>query len=237
VKYGIINLRDDFTMSEAVAMHRFENLNCRSGKAQWWIAALILLGIIVVILVSLPARDTHIPPQPTPPAPNGGTGGEAQQGTSPEDKMGGFTITSSVFKEGERIPPEYTTDGKNISPPLSIAGVPEGTISLALIMDDPDAPAGVWDHWLVWNIPAAAREIAAGSLPAGVIQGANGWGKSEYGGPAPPSGTHRYEFKLYALDAMLSSLKAGSDKKALQTAMEGHILAECDLTGTYSRKK
>jgi Raf kinase inhibitor-like YbhB/YbcL family protein len=214
-------------------MHRAGIMNSRCGKVQWWIAAAILLGIIVVILVSLPARDTHIPPQPAPP--DQGQPG-TQQGATPEDKMGGFTLTSIAFKDGEKIPSEYTADGRNISPPLTISGIPDGTISLVLIMDDPDAPVGVWDHWLMWNIPPTAKEIAAGSVPPGAIQGANGWGKSGYGGPAPPSGTHRYVFKLYALDSMLS-LRPGTNKKALQQAVENHILAECDMTGLYSRAK
>ncbi len=108
-------------------------------------------------------------------------------------------ITSSAFKDREAIPMNYTADGEDISPPLSIRDVPEGTKSLALIVDDPDAPMGTWDHWIVFNIPSDTREIAEGSAPEG-IRGMNDFGKLEYGGPAPPSGTHRYKFKIYALD-------------------------------------
>lgn len=145
-----------------------------------------------------------------------------------------LTITSAAFADGEKIPPRYTADGSNVNPPLSISGLPEGTRSLALIVDDPDAPMGTWDHWIVFNIAPDTTEIAENSVPAGAVQGRNSWGRSDYGGPSPPSGTHRYFFKLYALDAELT-LPPGAKKNRLMAAMKGHILADTELMGLYSR--
>lgn len=141
-------------------------------------------------------------------------------------------LSSAAFKDGQVIPAEHTCDGADRIPPLDIADVPENAKSLALIVDDPDAPMGVWDHWVVWNIPASTKRIAA--QPSGVA-GKNSWGKLSYGGPCPPSGTHRYFFKLYALDALLD-LPAGSNKQSLIAAMKGHLIAEATLLGTYRRK-
>ena len=220
-------------------MHPIRRINACGGKVQWWIAAAVLVGIIVVILISLPARDTHIPPQLAPPTDDQAAGGASQAGAQQSGDggvMGGFTLTSSAFENGAPIPVEYTADGANTSPPLAISGLPESTISLALIVDDPDAPAGTWVHWVVWNIPVSALKIAAGSVPAGAVQGKNSGGKESYSGPAPPSGKHRYFFKLYALDQMLS-LHAGASKRELEHAMEGHVLAQATLVGTYTRKK
>ncbi|MCK4357577.1 MAG: YbhB/YbcL family Raf kinase inhibitor-like protein [Candidatus Cloacimonetes bacterium] len=142
-------------------------------------------------------------------------------------------IASTAFAEGEMIPRKYTCDGDDISPPLQISDVPENTKSLALIMDDPDAPVGVWDHWIVFNIPASISQISEGEEPQGT-PGKNSWGRTGYGGPCPPSGTHRYFFKLYALDTMLD-LEPGASKKKVLKAMEGHILAQGELMGKYKR--
>lgn len=131
------------------------------------------------------------------------------------------------------MPSEFTCDGADRIPPLEISDVPAGAKSLALVMDDPDAPMGVWDHWVVWNIPADTKRID--SQPKGVA-GKNSWGRLDYGGPCPPSGTHRYFFKLYALDTMLD-LPAGSNKQSLMQAMKGHIVAEAVLMGTYKRQR
>ncbi len=223
-------------------MHRAEPDSEKCGRATLWI---VLAGIVVIIviiaLISRPTKDTYIPPQVTPeeevtaekaaPPPGEIT---AQTDSMYNETMSEFSITSSAFAHNANIPPEYTADGRNVNPPLAISGVPEGTVSLALVMDDPDAPRGTWDHWIMWNIPPNTAEIAADSVPAGAIQGANGWGRSDYGGPSPPSGTHRYFFKLYALDAALD-LKPGANKAALERAMEGHIIAQTTLTGLYSR--
>ncbi len=148
---------------------------------------------------------------------------------------GGMTLklSSPAFADKQGIPSDYTCDGSDRIPPLEISGVPPNAKSLALVMDDPDAPMGTWDHWVVWNIPPATKRID--SEPEGT-PGKNSWGKTGYGGPCPPSGTHRYYFKLYALDSVLD-LPAGSSKAALLSAMRGHILAEASLMGTYQRRK
>jgi len=147
-----------------------------------------------------------------------------------------FELTSSVFANGEGIPAKYTCDSEDISPPLEWSNPPEGTQSLALIMDDPDAPVGTWDHWLLFNIPADLRSFPEqAGPPPGSVDGKNSWGRTGYGGPCPPSGTHRYFFKFYALDNTLD-LPAGADKTQLLQAIEGHILAQAELMGTYARQ-
>lgn len=143
-------------------------------------------------------------------------------------------LTSIAFGQNQSIPPKYTCDGANVNPPFRVEEVPEKAMSLALIVDDPDAPFGVWDHWIVWDISPATVEIPENTVPG--IQGRNGWSRSEYGGPCPPRGAHRYFFKLYALDTELD-LEAGAKKKALKNAMKGHILAEAELVGVYRRQE
>ncbi|MEM4254360.1 MAG: YbhB/YbcL family Raf kinase inhibitor-like protein [Candidatus Woesearchaeota archaeon] len=142
-------------------------------------------------------------------------------------------LSSPAFADKQGIPSDYTCDGADKIPPLEISDVPANTKSLALVMDDPDAPMGTWDHWVVWNIPPTTKRIDA--EPEGV-SGKNSWGKTGYGGPCPPSGTHRYFFKIYALDTMLD-LPAGSNKAALLSAMKGHVIAEASLMGTYQRRR
>ena len=151
-----------------------------------------------------------------------------------------FEVTSSAFVQGDPIPVKYTCDGDDTSPPLAWGDPPEGTASFALINDDPDAPAGTWVHWLLYNLPADARSLpeavpADARLPDGSLHGQNSWRRLGYGGPCPPSGTHRYFFKLYALDTALN-LASGADKQATLKAMEGHILGQAELMGVYSRK-
>jgi Raf kinase inhibitor-like YbhB/YbcL family protein len=146
----------------------------------------------------------------------------------------GFKLSSPAFNHGSQIPSKYTCDGENISPHLIIHGAPVGTKSLALIMDDPDAPMGTWVHWLVWNISPEIREVKEHTTPHGSGEGLNSKGKTGYAGPCPPSGTHRYFFRLYALDRKLA-LQAGSKRADLDMAMESHILAVTELMGTYSR--
>jgi len=150
-------------------------------------------------------------------------------------------IKSSVFDEGGMIPKRYTCDDADISPHLSWTGAPEGTKSFALISDDPDAPVGTWVHWVIFNIPANVGELPemvppSETLPDGTKQGINDFRKIGYGGPCPPGGTHRYYFKLYALDTELD-LEPGATKADVTGAMQGHILAECRLMGRYSRQR
>ena len=150
-------------------------------------------------------------------------------------------VTSTAFEDGGMIPAKYTADGEDISPPLAWEGVPEEARSIALINDDPDAPMGTWVHWLVWNIPpdeAILDEDVAPDpeLSNGIRQGTTDFGRIGYGGPAPPSGVHRYFFKVYVLDTMLD-LPAGATKPELEKAIEGHILAQGQLVGKYTREK
>jgi Raf kinase inhibitor-like YbhB/YbcL family protein len=156
-----------------------------------------------------------------------------------EDIPMSIQLTSSAFADGSMIPARYARRGENVSPPLAWSGTPEGTQSLALIVDDPDAPGGDWVHWIVYNLPAEATNLAEGiqsdgDLPGDAVQGVNGWSASKYDGPQPPSGTHRYVFKLYALDMVLN-LKPGAAKADLLKAMEGHVLARGQLIGKYTR--
>jgi Raf kinase inhibitor-like YbhB/YbcL family protein len=150
-------------------------------------------------------------------------------------------LTSTAFAEGAAISAKYTCDAKNVSPPLKWSGVPAGSKSLALIVDDPDAPSGTWVHWVLYDLPASVSElsedIAKGQFVAGgAKQGLNDFKQLGYGGPCPPHGKpHRYFFKLYALDSLLD-LKPGMTKKDLEAAMEKHILAQAQLIGTYQRK-
>ena len=142
-------------------------------------------------------------------------------------------VISIVFSHNGHIPPQYTCEGENFNPPLTIRNIPEGTKTLALIMEDPDAPKGVFDHWIVWNIPPN-EAIVERSNPG--INGTNSFGKTGYGGPCPPSGSHRYFFRVYALDCELD-LEVGSGKKELLDAMEGHVLASGELMGLYQKHK
>ncbi len=153
---------------------------------------------------------------------------------------GVLELTSAAFAQGEMIPQTYTCDGQDISPPLSWGDPPEGTESFALISEDPDAPVGTWVHWVLFNVPADKRSLsedvpAEDQLPDGGLHGRNRWKRRDYGGPCPPSGsTHRYVFRLFALDTALD-LEVGATKKQVLSAMDGHVLAQGELTGEYSR--
>lgn len=144
-----------------------------------------------------------------------------------------LSLTSPAFKNNQEIPAEYTCDGNDVNPPLVIAGVPEGTKTLALIVDDPDAPNGDWVHWVVYNIPPATLEIKTNSISG--TEGPNSGDTIHYGGPCPPSGVHRYFFKLYAVDTTFP-VTSKMNKYDLLKAMNGHILAETNLIGVYKRK-
>jgi Raf kinase inhibitor-like YbhB/YbcL family protein len=150
-------------------------------------------------------------------------------------KMTQMSMTSPGFVHTKAIPGKFSCDGDDINPPLAIAGVPPDAKSLALVLDDPDAPAGVWVHWVLWNIDPKTTQIAEGSVPANAEQGMNSWGRKNYGGPCPPSGTHRYFFRLFALNERLT-LPASANRKELDRAMQGKILARCELLGLYARK-
>ena len=150
-----------------------------------------------------------------------------------------FQLTSPGFKHRDAIPAQYTCDGRNISPPLVWTVPPEGAQSFALIADDPDAPNGTWVHWVAYNIPMASRRLsesvpATKELPDGTWQGITDFKRVGYGGPCPPSGTHRYFFKLYALDTALTP-EEGMTKAKLEQAMQGHILGQAELMGAYRR--
>ncbi len=151
-----------------------------------------------------------------------------------------LVVTSPAFTQAAPIPLEYTCDGQDISPPLSWHGVPPNTRSFAVIVDDPDAPMGTWVHWLLFDIPATVSSLSAAipqtaTLVDGSRYGMNSWGQQRYGGPCPPSGTHRYFFKVYALDTQLA-LPVGVTNAQLLQKMQGHILAEGELMGTYRRR-
>jgi Raf kinase inhibitor-like YbhB/YbcL family protein len=153
---------------------------------------------------------------------------------------GRLELESAGFRNGQPIPARYTADGRDVSPELSWGGVPPETKSLALVCEDPDAPRGIWVHWVLYELPPGVAALPEGvppreSLTGGGTHGKNDFGKLGYGGPAPPSGTHRYFFRLYALDCSLP-LPPGATRAELLRAMEGHVLARGELMGTYSRR-
>jgi Raf kinase inhibitor-like YbhB/YbcL family protein len=155
----------------------------------------------------------------------------------------GLTITSRAFAEGQAIPRRFTCEGEDVSPDLAWHGVPDGTRSFVLIVDDPDAPDPaapkmVWDHWLLYDLPAECgglpEAVATANLPAGTKEGRNSWGRTGYGGPCPPIGRHRYFHRLYAVDTRLDDL-AQPTKDQILLAIEGHVLARTELVGTYEK--
>jgi len=149
----------------------------------------------------------------------------------PHDVM---KLTSPAFQHNQLIPAKYTCDGDNVNPPLHLSNVPADTKSLALIVDDLDAPMGTWTHWTWWNASPHTTEIAEHSVPPGAVQGATSFGTPGYGGPCPPSGTHRYHFRLYALNDIIS-LPATATVDQLNEAIAGHIIEHVDLVGLYQR--
>lgn len=160
----------------------------------------------------------------------------AETDAAPETSI---SLGSTAFKDGGMIPKAHTCDGKDVSPPLAWSGVPEGTKSLAIVCEDPDAPAGIWVHWVLFNMPARGRGLPEGMPPDGILedgskQGMNDFHRLGYGGPCPPRGTHRYYFRIYALDKRLDR-KPGLTKSQLLRAMKGHILAQGQLMGRYHR--
>jgi|SRR5215211_1951629 len=184
--------------------------------------------LLIIIMIFLPSCGGGPHDAPTGP-------GEGSKGV----KMA-IEVRSSAFEDGGVIPALYTCDGQGVTPPLSWDSVPNGTKSLALIADDPDAPRGTFVHWVVYDLPPDTRRLPEDvperqTLSGGAQQGVNGAGRIGYTGPCPPSGTHRYVFKIYALDRMLD-LGGGATVERLSDAMEGHVLAEGQLMGTYRRR-
>lgn len=160
---------------------------------------------------------------------------EKQQPSAPVQPKSMLKLLSPDFENNGLIPKKYTCDGQNINPALEISNVLEAAKSLVLIIDDPDAPGGTWNHWIVFNIDPAVKEINEESVPSGGVLGTNDFGKPEYGGPCPPSGVHRYFFRIYALDTVLN-IPPGAERNALEKAMENHILDQGELVGQYSRQ-
>jgi Raf kinase inhibitor-like YbhB/YbcL family protein len=153
------------------------------------------------------------------------------QSSAPKSKM---TVLSPAFQAGGKIPDQFTCKGSNINPALQFDGIPAGTKSLALVVDDPDAPEGLFSHWLLWNLDPTTTQIAEKSVPNGAVQGSNDFGKPGYSGPCPPSGTHRYFFRLFALDQKLN-LKSGAKRHEVDKAIAGHVLGRGEIMGRYSK--
>jgi Raf kinase inhibitor-like YbhB/YbcL family protein len=195
----------------------------------------MLLALLPVIAVALLAyacsdsdNDGRDAPEPT-----------ATQENAPADTQtpaaGAMSLTSSAFADNEPMPVQYTCDGDNISPPLSIGGVPDGTVSLALTVIDIDGPGGAFVHWTVWNIDPATTAVSENTVPQGGGEGTTSRGQPGYFGPCPPSGSHRYVFTLYALDDNIVVIGDEPDTDNIESFLEGHVLATAQLTGTYAR--
>jgi Raf kinase inhibitor-like YbhB/YbcL family protein len=187
------------------------------------------LAILALALATLALLGCAKTPQPNAPQP----------ATNQKENQMGFKLTSTAFKEGQPIPRQHTCDGVNVSPALEWSGAPPTAKTFAIICDDPDAPAGTWVHWVLYNLPVDRIGLvenvpATEKIPGDGRQGTNDFQKIGYGGPCPPSGTHHYFFKLYALNAELS-LPAGATKAEVLKAMEGHLAAQTQLMGTYRR--
>jgi Raf kinase inhibitor-like YbhB/YbcL family protein len=198
---------------------------------KWFWTAFLLLAVLAAALTTACASA----PDKTPAAPQ-------ETPAQPAGTAGSFDLTSPAFSSGGPIPQKYTCQGEDISPALAWGDPPAGTKSFALIVDDPDAPGGTWVHWLVYNLPPETRELAEGAskssggaqLPAGAVQGTSSFKRGDYGGPCPPSGQHRYYFRMVALDTLLDA--SPMDKKALLQAMDGHILAQGEWMGVYQKQ-
>ncbi|MDD2758247.1 MAG: YbhB/YbcL family Raf kinase inhibitor-like protein [Patescibacteria group bacterium] len=158
----------------------------------------------------------------------------SQPAAPPRVTYNNMMLTSPAFKHNDYLPAKFTCDGTDTNPPLVFGGVPKETVSLVLVVDDPDSPSGEFTHWLIWNIDPKATGIEENSVPAGAMQGHTDFGVNKYGGPCPHQGVHRYRFALYALNTALD-LPASTDKKILLSAIQNYILAETKLIGVYSR--
>jgi Raf kinase inhibitor-like YbhB/YbcL family protein len=209
-------------------VHGTRLVSTSQTRKGWTTPEKIRLLLVVLIAILLPSCGG---------GPQGGT-------TVPSEEAKGakmaIEVTSPALEDGAAIPSRYTCDGLDVSPPLSWGSVPDGTQSLALIADDPDAPGGTFVHWVIYDLPPDTRRLPEDvpnrqTLPSGAAQGVNGAGSIGYIGPCPPSGTHRYFFKVYALDTELG-LGGGATKEDALSAMEGHVLGEGQLMGTYRRR-
>ena len=191
-------------------------------------------SIVVAIFLSFSLLGWLVPTYVFFPKPDPAPELRASEETNLEPSI--MQIMSPAFLNNQTIPLRYTCDGENVNPPLSVRNLPPDTVSYALIMNDPDAPNSDWVHWLVWNIPPHITEINGASLPPqGSTEGITNFGKTGYGGPCPPTGEHRYFFKLYALDTILK-LDSSAKKSELLKAMQGHILKKSELIGVYKRE-
>lgn len=191
--------------------------------------ALIFLGVIVVLLTIVLIAATRKKSQENLDTQTARSTLSISNSPIPQ------TIVSGVFENNGIIPKKYTCDGKDINPPLTLLGIPDSAKSLAIIVDDPDAPSKVWSHWLVWNISPDTTEIAENAFPKESIIGRNDSGKNHYSGPCPPPGTsHHYRFKLIVLDTKLT-LTADASQKDLEEAVKGHILGQSSVVGVYAR--
>lgn len=197
---------------------------------QWiWIFIVLLLVVLgALVLVMEQAQEDERSERPSPTS----SKDSSMQDTTQQD--GNFSISSSAFEHTQNIPSKYTCDGEDMSPPLTITSTYEDIESLVLIMDDPDAPAGTWDHWVVFNIPPTSFELPEGTEPKGVA-GVNSWERTGYGGPCPPDGEHRYSFRLYGVAEMLD-LSEGSTKTQVEETMEGKVVRQAELMGRYNRQ-
>jgi Raf kinase inhibitor-like YbhB/YbcL family protein len=204
------------------------------------ILSIVTILVLLVFITAPGCQEEEKTPETQPSESEAASEPETAPEPEPPPKEIEMAITTAAFEYGETMPTQYGCNGQNISPALSWSGVPEGTQSFALIVDDPDAPAGTFTHWVIFNIPGSASELeeaipANPQLTNGALQGKNNYDKIGYGGPCPPEGTkHRYYFVLYALDQTLD-LDAGASKAQVLDAMQGHILAQAELMGTYQR--
>lgn len=184
------------------------------------ILAIALVIIICLIVLSMAHKNIE---------------GSQNMATNSSSKSGNMQVVSPAFRDGSSVPVQYSCKGQNVSPPLNFLGVPASAKSLAFIMHDPDAPSGDYVHWTMWDISTDTGTIAANSVPMGAIQGLNSSNQNKYMGPCPPSGTHRYMFDLFALNKALG-LPAKTTRDQLKKAMDGHIIEQNTLTGTFSSK-
>lgn len=228
-----------------VALHRPPARGAWWRKSVYtWGASLAVIALLIMVNVTRPTNN-QVPVQVAFDAAekSGATNEHAASapapmlmaGRSASSKVAGMSIHSSVFDDGSVIPVRYTCDGADVRPALSIANAPADARSLVVIVDDSDAPAGVWTHWVLYNIPPNTTELASDVLPAGALEGKTSAGSPGWRGPCPPSGTHSYTFTVYALDATLSI----DDKRTvdqLRDLMEGHVLGSASLIGTYGRE-